>query len=185
LRPCLVGYINLLGTGERLPARLRMIGREDLLTRPEIAGPEEAIPTELAEEIEGSYLAWSMQHTMRDALAIAQSHRILGGSVHTIADLLADPVFGDAFLDAISADLAAAGALVSYNGRWGDNVNATTSDEEADLGGQSIFKANWVICTRSRNMGEDSSTKPASAWGRIAIPNALLKSYGECRSSSG
>ncbi len=34
--------------------------------------------------------------------------------------------------------------LVSYNGRWGDNVNATTSDDEADLGGQSIFQSNWV-----------------------------------------
>ena len=34
--------------------------------------------------------------------------------------------------------------LVSYNGRWGDNVNATTSDEEADLGGQSTFQSNWV-----------------------------------------
>ena len=38
--------------------------------------------------------------------------------------------------------------LVSYNGRWGVNVNATTSDEEADLGGQSTFQSNWVSLDR-------------------------------------
>lgn len=39
--------------------------------------------------------------------------------------------------------------LVSYNGRWGDrNVNATTSDEEADLGGQATFQSNWVSLER-------------------------------------
>ncbi len=38
--------------------------------------------------------------------------------------------------------------LVSYNGRWGVNVNATTSDEEADLGGQSTFQSNWVSVDR-------------------------------------
>jgi anaerobic selenocysteine-containing dehydrogenase len=38
--------------------------------------------------------------------------------------------------------------LVSYNGRWGDNVNATTSDDEADWGGQSIFQSNWVSVER-------------------------------------
>jgi hypothetical protein len=30
----------------------------------------------------------------------------------------------------------------------GDNVNATTSDEEADMGGQSIFETNWVSLER-------------------------------------
>ena len=38
--------------------------------------------------------------------------------------------------------------LVSYNGRWGENVNATTSDEEADLGGQAVFQSNWVSVER-------------------------------------
>jgi crotonobetainyl-CoA:carnitine CoA-transferase CaiB-like acyl-CoA transferase len=92
-RPCKDGFINLLGNGPRLPAVLRMIGRADLLDRPELRGPEECIPADLVEEIETSYLAWTMEHTMREAVAIAQAHRILGGSVHTIADVLADPVF--------------------------------------------------------------------------------------------
>jgi anaerobic selenocysteine-containing dehydrogenase len=41
------------------------------------------------------------------------------------------------------------GVLVSYNGRWGEtNVNATTSDEEADMGGQATFQSNWVAVER-------------------------------------
>jgi crotonobetainyl-CoA:carnitine CoA-transferase CaiB-like acyl-CoA transferase len=92
-RPCADGYINLLGNGPRLPAVLRMIGRPDLLTRPELSGPEEEFPGELVEEIEASYLAWTISHTMREAVAIAQQHRILGGAVYTVADTLNDPVF--------------------------------------------------------------------------------------------
>ena len=30
----------------------------------------------------------------------------------------------------------------------GENVNATTSDEEADMGGQSTFQSNWVSLDR-------------------------------------
>ena len=42
------------------------------------------------------------------------------------------------------------GMIVSYNGRWGEvNVNATTSDEEADLGGQATFQSNWVGLERA------------------------------------
>ncbi|MGE3600887.1 MAG: CoA transferase, partial [Dehalococcoidia bacterium] len=93
VRPCSDGYINLLGNGPRLPDVLRMIGREDLLARAEVHGPEELIPAELAEAIEASYLAWTVEHTMDEALEIAQQHRILGGTVHSIADLLADPEF--------------------------------------------------------------------------------------------
>jgi anaerobic selenocysteine-containing dehydrogenase len=48
------------------------------------------------------------------------------------------------------SDRVQPGLLVSYNGRWGDcNVNATTSDEEADLGGQAIFQSNWVSLERT------------------------------------
>jgi anaerobic selenocysteine-containing dehydrogenase len=34
--------------------------------------------------------------------------------------------------------------LVSDNGYWGQNVNATTSNKGADLGGQTTFHSNWV-----------------------------------------
>jgi crotonobetainyl-CoA:carnitine CoA-transferase CaiB-like acyl-CoA transferase len=93
VRPCSDGYINLLGNGPRLPALLRMIGRADLLERPELRGPEDCLPADLIEEIETAYLAWTVARPMREALAIAQQHRILGGAVFSIADVLADPVF--------------------------------------------------------------------------------------------
>jgi anaerobic selenocysteine-containing dehydrogenase len=55
---------------------------------------------------------------------------------------------GDVWLVARVSERTQPNVLVSYNGRWGDNVNATTSDEEADLGGQSIFQSNWVSLER-------------------------------------
>ena len=93
IRPCQDGFVNLLGNGPRLPAMLRIIGRADLLERPEVTGPEAAMPQELVEEIEASYLEWTMQHTMREAVETAQRHRLPAGGVFTIADMLADPVF--------------------------------------------------------------------------------------------
>lgn len=93
VRPCIDGYLNLLGNGPRLPTVIQMIGREDLLDRPELQGPDELIPPDLVEEIESSYLAWTMRHTMAEALAIAQQHHILGGTVASIADVLADTGF--------------------------------------------------------------------------------------------
>jgi crotonobetainyl-CoA:carnitine CoA-transferase CaiB-like acyl-CoA transferase len=93
VRPCQDGFINLLGNGPRLPVVLRMIGRDDLAARPEVEGPDSELPQALVEEIEAAYLGWTLQHTMREALAIAQSHHILGGTVHTIEDVLRDPTF--------------------------------------------------------------------------------------------
>jgi anaerobic selenocysteine-containing dehydrogenase len=46
------------------------------------------------------------------------------------------------------SDRTQPGVVVSYNGRWGENVNATTSDEEADMGGQATFQSNWVSFDR-------------------------------------
>ena len=42
------------------------------------------------------------------------------------------------------------GVLVSYMVRWGDNANATTTDETADFGGNSTFHSTYVsmeVCT--------------------------------------
>lgn len=90
VRPCLDGYINLLG-GQRLPALLRMVGRPDLAEHREFELTPDKMTRGLVDEIEAAYLTWTMQHTMRDALRIAQEHRILGGTVQTVADALTDP----------------------------------------------------------------------------------------------
>jgi crotonobetainyl-CoA:carnitine CoA-transferase CaiB-like acyl-CoA transferase len=92
VRPCTDGYINLLG-GQRLPQLLRMVGREDLAARPELSGQPHEMPRELIDEIETAYLAWTTRYTMREALAIAQEHRVLGGAVYTVADALDDPTY--------------------------------------------------------------------------------------------
>jgi anaerobic selenocysteine-containing dehydrogenase len=55
---------------------------------------------------------------------------------------------GKVDLRAVISDRVQPRMVVSYNGRWGENVNATTSDEEADLGGQATFQSNWVSLER-------------------------------------
>jgi len=92
VKPCQDGFINLLGF-DRLNAMLKMVGRPDLAERPEIGGAAHEVPIDLVEEIEAAYLGWSLQHEMRDAVRIAQEHRVLGGMVYTVADTLADPTF--------------------------------------------------------------------------------------------
>ena len=55
---------------------------------------------------------------------------------------------GDVELVARLSDRVLPRLFVSYNGWWGPNVNATTSDAEADMGGQSTFQSNWVSLSR-------------------------------------
>jgi crotonobetainyl-CoA:carnitine CoA-transferase CaiB-like acyl-CoA transferase len=113
VRPTEDGQINLLGF-QRLPELMRLVGRDDLAARPELEEPS-AVPPELAEEVEAAYLAWTMAHTMREALALAQEHRILGGTVLSIGDVLEEPAFRErGFWDEI--DHPAAGRL-KYPGR--------------------------------------------------------------------
>jgi len=92
VKPCIDGFINLLGF-DRLKSMLTMLGRPDLAERPEVGLPAHEVPQDLVDEIEAAYLEWSMQHEMRDAVRIAQEHRVLGGMVYTVADTLADPNF--------------------------------------------------------------------------------------------
>ncbi|MEE8338383.1 MAG: CoA transferase [Dehalococcoidia bacterium] len=92
VRPCVDGFINLLGN-QRLPELMRLVGRDDLAARPALALPADEMPPGFVDEVEAAYLTWTMQHTMREALALAQEHRILGGTVHSVADVYADPSF--------------------------------------------------------------------------------------------
>ncbi len=114
VRPCTDGFINLLGQ-QRLPDLMRLVGRDDLADLPEVNGLARLIPAETIEQMEAAYLVWTTSHTMREALAMAQERRILGGTVHTIADVLEDPAFRDrGFWDAV--DHPVAGTL-DYPGR--------------------------------------------------------------------
>ena len=63
-------------------------------------------------------------------------------------------------LAALVSDRTQPRELVSYNGYWGRNVNATTSDKEADLGGQATFQSNWVGVERVSSMPAGGSETP-------------------------
>ena len=94
VRPCADGYINLLGMRDR-EQFLDMIGRPDLLEHAEIDAPLRAFPQALADDIEASFLAWSLNHTASEILQEAQSRRILCGAIFSIEDLLADSQYRD------------------------------------------------------------------------------------------
>jgi anaerobic selenocysteine-containing dehydrogenase len=51
---------------------------------------------------------------------------------------------GEVLLTARLSDAVRPGLVVSHMVRWGPNANATTSDEPADMGGNSTFHTNYV-----------------------------------------
>ncbi|MFN8638107.1 MAG: CoA transferase [Dehalococcoidia bacterium] len=91
VRPTLDGYVNVLGAGNRLPALLKMIEREDLLENPDILRPPAFVPQELVDEVEAHYLMYLMQHTKMEVITRAQELGILSGAIMTTEDLLGDP----------------------------------------------------------------------------------------------
>ncbi|MEE9254081.1 MAG: CoA transferase, partial [Pseudomonadales bacterium] len=92
VRPCVDGYVNIMGAANRLPRLLRMIGREDVLEHPEFSTTGQ-IPEELQADLEASYAAWLERKPKGEAMAEAQAHGLLAGAVNTIADVLADPQY--------------------------------------------------------------------------------------------
>ena len=95
VRPCLDGYANIQGAGVRLPLLLKLIGREDLIERSELFQPAAFVPPELIEEVETSYLAYTLQRTKRQVVAEAQAMGILGGAILTIEGLVKDSSYRD------------------------------------------------------------------------------------------
>jgi crotonobetainyl-CoA:carnitine CoA-transferase CaiB-like acyl-CoA transferase len=90
VRPCIDGYINILGAGNRLPALLKLIDREDMLANPDIHKPAAFIPQELVDEVEAFYLAFLMQNPKVEIIAQAQSLGMLSGAIMTTEDLSND-----------------------------------------------------------------------------------------------
>ena len=88
-RPCANGFVNINGSGARLSAFLRMIGRDDLAADPDLRERSRTPP--FFEEVETAYLQWLMEHSKAEAAAIAQSHHLLAAPVNAIPDLLVDP----------------------------------------------------------------------------------------------
>jgi len=92
-RPCLDGWLNINAAGgRRLPAFLRMIGRDDLAADPRLTVPANLVDRALVEEIEATYLGWLMERTKADAVREAQVQaHALAGAINTPKDLVEDP----------------------------------------------------------------------------------------------
>ncbi len=93
VRPCADGYVNVMGMGPRLPALLRLIGREDLLDHPDLAAPAALMPLALGEAIEDAYRQWLSARTKREIIPLAQEAHLPCGALQTTRDLLEDPHF--------------------------------------------------------------------------------------------
>jgi anaerobic selenocysteine-containing dehydrogenase len=80
-------------------------------------------------------------------------------------------------LEAVVSERTLPKLLVTYNGWWDErNVNATTPDAEADLGGQSTFHSNWV----SLELAQTATQPPSTGKGQAA---QSMRSGGSERSA--
>lgn len=115
VRPCLDGYVNILGGAKHFEKLLDIIDRPDLKGHPQIAvAPVERDPA-FVEEVEASYLGWLMRTPKSEVIATVQEAGILSGAIYTIEDLLKDPHYAQrGFWDEI--DHPATGPL-TYPGR--------------------------------------------------------------------
>ncbi len=88
--PCADGFVNIVGSGTRMPRLMRWIGREDLLEDEDyLAGPRpgSGFGARVDEAIEAHLAGLDKV----DAVASAQAAGLLAGAVMTVADVLNDP----------------------------------------------------------------------------------------------
>lgn len=86
--PCADGFVNIVGSGQRLPRLLRWIGREDLL---ETAEASTEPVSGFGDQVEEAVQAFLADYTKLEAVAAAQAAGLLAGAVMTPADLFDDP----------------------------------------------------------------------------------------------
>ena len=91
VRPVADGYVNIYAGGTpRFREALKLIGREDLLDHPDAGKVLAEYSPEFAEQVEGSWMVWIIQQTMREAVAATQGIGLLGGAVFSTEDLVTD-----------------------------------------------------------------------------------------------
>ncbi|MEX1021582.1 MAG: CoA transferase [Dehalococcoidia bacterium] len=91
-RPAGDGYVNIFAGGTKhFMATLDLIGRSDLKEHPDATKPLQSYSPEFAEQVEGSWAAWLVQRTKREAIAETQAIGLLGGAILTTQDLVEDP----------------------------------------------------------------------------------------------
>lgn len=92
-RPCADGYVNINAVGDRFRDMCRMIGYPELADDPRFSTQAARMEPDASEAFDEYYLPWLMEHTMRDAVAIAQEHHLLAGAINTVEDLVQEPHF--------------------------------------------------------------------------------------------
>ena len=91
VRKCADGYINIMGAGAaRLPRLLQMI---------EAPNAEQVDPLHIdpvaRDALEQVYSRWLAAKPKREAVHLAQSHGLLAGAFHTVAEVVNDPHYRD------------------------------------------------------------------------------------------
>ena len=86
--PCADGFVNIMGTGVRLPRLLEWIGRPDLL---EAINDSDGPITGFGDQVDQAVTEFLADRRKLDVVADAQSSGLLAGAVMTAADLFDDP----------------------------------------------------------------------------------------------
>ena len=87
---CADGFVNLVGSGTRLPRLLRWIGREDLLDDPDYRA-DPGRRSKFGGRLDEAISAFLADLSKLDAVASAQEAGLLAGAVMSVGDLLGDP----------------------------------------------------------------------------------------------
>ncbi len=88
--PCADGFVNIVGSGNRMPKLMRWIGREDLLEDEDfLAGPRPG--SGFGAKVDEAVEAHLADLGKVDAVASAQAAGLLAGAVMTVQDVLKDP----------------------------------------------------------------------------------------------
>ena len=91
--PCADGYVEFSGAGGRLDRLATMLGDPDWLKDPKWHEPGALLRPEHAEEFEGYFYPWLMEHTKTEIWELAREARVLCGPLFTIDELVADGHF--------------------------------------------------------------------------------------------
>jgi len=91
--PCADGFVGCSVLERNVPNLLRAIGREDLLTDPQFRDPAWRLANN--DEVVAVLLAFFMEHTKQELLAIAQRYRVPFGYIATVEELLAWPALAE------------------------------------------------------------------------------------------
>ncbi len=86
------GYVVIGGNGDAIYKRLMiLIGRDDLATDPALANNSGRAPQ--SERIDAAIGAWTMRHTVEEALAALEAADVPSTAIYSVKDIVSDPQY--------------------------------------------------------------------------------------------